>query len=432
MPESADRGEIDSMKTLDPFGIGQATLDVWRAMVAEPEKLLESQQRFAQMWVDLMTKTAAPPENGGSPAIVEPEPGDRRFANEAWTKNPALNAIKQAYLLVGQAFLEAIDRTDVDPKVKRRARFFAKQFIDMMSPTNVPWLNPEVMESMVRTGGQSLVEGWKHALEDATENEGRVALVDTTAFELGKNVATAPGKVVYRNRLMELIRYESTTDTVYERPLLVVPPWINKFYILDLRTTNSFVGHATDAGFQTFVISWKNPDASMTDVRMSDYVREGALEAARVACEIAGTREITMNGYCIGGTLLAMLLAYLARKEPGKRDPVITAATFMASLVDFSEPGEIINFLGDDALEYIESRMKERGYLEGREMADTFNMLRANDLIWTPAVNRYLLGKDAPAFDLLYWNNDATRMPFAMHSYYLRHMYMQNELVKPD
>ena len=417
---------MDDVNPLDPFGVGKATVDVWKAMLSDPEKLAESQRHFAKLWVDLWTR-----KTEGDP-VVEPEPGDRRFANPAWTQNPGLDAIKQSYLLVTQAFLAAIDATDVDPKTKRRARFFAKQFCDMMSPTNIAFLNPDVVEETIKSGGANLLEGWRHAAEDMNKNEGRVALVDTDAFQVGKNVGTTPGKVVFRNELMELICYDTTTKHVYKRPLLIVPPWINKYYILDLQKKNSFVGHATDAGFQTFVISWRNPDASMADVTMADYVTKGALTAARVATEYAGTRKVMINGYCIGGTLLAMLLAYLKKKPHADDDPVVTSATFMASLVDFAEPGEIVNFLGDDALEYIESKMSERGYLEGREMADTFTMLRSNDLIWTPAVNRYLLGKDAPAFDLLYWNNDATRMPAAMHGYYLRHMYMQNDLVKVD
>ena len=419
---------------MDPFGVGKATLDVWQAMLKEPERLAESQARFAKLWIDMWTRNAERVMTGtnGEPPVVSPESSDRRFANPAWSENPALDTLKQAYLLVTEAFLSAIDNADVDERTKRRARFFAKQFCDMMSPSNMAFLNPDVIEATLRSGGENLVQGWKNAAEDLTNNEGRVALVDTEAFEVGKNVGTTKGKVVFRNDMLELIRYDATTETVHEHPLVILPPWINKYYILDLQQKNSFVGHATSAGFQTFVVSWRNPDASMADVSMRDYVLRGSLEAARVAGEIAGTRKVTMNGYCIGGTLLAMLLAYLAAKPQSKGDPDVLAATFMASLVDFHEPGEIVNFLGEDALEYIEGKMNERGYLEGREMADTFNMLRSNDLIWTPAVNRYLLGKDAPAFDLLYWNNDATRMPATMHSYYLRHMYMQNDLVVPN
>ena len=420
---------MKDVNPMDPFGVGKATLDVWQAMLKNPEQLAESQARFAKLWIDLWTRNAERAFGTHDGPVVQPENGDRRFANAAWCENPALDTLKQAYLLVTQAFLAAIDDADVDERTKRRARFFAKQFCDMMSPSNIAFLNPDVIEETLKTGGENLVRGWKNAAADLVENEGRVALVDTQAFEVGKNVGTTPGSVVYRNDLIELIRYEATTETVYERPLVIVPPWINKYYILDLQAKNSFVGHASRAGFTTFVVSWRNPDASMADVTMRDYLVRGALEAAKVAGEISGTRDVTMNGYCIGGTLLAMLLAYLAGKPAAKDDPRVVGATFMASLVDFREPGEIVNFLGEDALEYIEGKMAERGYLEGREMADTFNMLRSNDLIWTPAVNRYLLGKDAPAFDLLYWNNDATRMPATMHSYYLRHMYMQNDLV---
>ncbi|MBV8600196.1 MAG: class I poly(R)-hydroxyalkanoic acid synthase [Candidatus Eremiobacteraeota bacterium] len=429
--EREEPGLMDAMNSADPFGIGKATLEVWRAMLSEPDKLVESQKRFAQMWLEILERSAERVAGDGTAPVIEPDANDKRFQNPAWTENPALDAMKQAYLLMTQAFLSAIDATDVEPAAKRRAKFFAKQFCDMMSPTNVAFLNPDVVEETMRTGGQNLVEGLRNLAKDQVENQGRVALVDTQAFKVGENVGTTPGKVVFRNELLELIRYDTTTETVYKRPLVIVPPWINKYYILDLQQKNSFVKHATDAGFQTFVVSWRNPDASMAGVAMSDYVTKGALVAAQVAGEIAGSNKVTMNGYCIGGTLLAMLMAYLKRKPAAEGDPVITAATYMASLVDFKEPGEIVNFLGEDALAYIEGKMSERGYLEGSEMADTFTMLRANDLIWTPAVNRYLLGKDAPAFDLLYWNNDSTRMPAAMHSYYLRHMYLANELIEP-
>ena len=307
-------------------------------------------------------------------------------------------------------------------------KFFAKQFCDAMSPTNVPWFNPDVLEETVRSGGANFTRGMRNVLEDARNNAGRPALVDESAFEVGKNVATTPGKVVYRNELIELIQYAPTRETIFARPLVIVPPWINKFYILDLQPSNSFVKYATDEGRNTFVVSWRNPDASLAHLTWSDYVRLGPLDALRVACEIAGNEQVDAIGYCIGGTLLTTALAYLARTGSTR----VNTATFFAALIDFADPGEILAFLSADALASIEAKMDEAGVLSGREMADTFSMLRANDLIWGVAVNRYLLGRDAPAFDLLYWNSDATRIPRAAHSYYLRHMYVQNDLVKPD
>jgi polyhydroxyalkanoate synthase len=415
----------------DPLGVAAASAELWRTMLENPAALLQAQADFGKSLADVAAGTsgAADGDSGKRAAIVEPDPGDRRFANPAWSQNPYLDALKQAYLLSVKAMMDAIDTAEgVDPQTRRRVKFFAKQLCDAMSPTNIPWVNPDVLEATLRTGGANFQHGLKNIADDRAQNEGRAALVDESAFEVGRNVATTAGSVVFRNELIELIQYAPTQAEVYARPLVIVPPWINKFYILDLQPDNSFVKYATDQGRNTFVISWRNPDASLRDLTMADYLRLGPLTACRVAAEIAGSADADLIGYCIGGTLSAMFLAFLARAEV----PLVNTATFFAALVDFADPGEIAAFLSDEAIAHIESSMAKRGYLSGREMADTFNMLRANDLIWTVAVNRYLLGKDAPAFDLLYWNSDATRIPAAVHSYYLRHMYRNNELSQPD
>ncbi|MBV8688885.1 MAG: class I poly(R)-hydroxyalkanoic acid synthase [Candidatus Eremiobacteraeota bacterium] len=401
----------------DPLGIGQASTAVWQAMLSDPEHLLRSQQQLARGWLDMLSGTEEKP------------PPDKRFSHPAWEQNPGLRALKEAYLLATDAVLSSIENTPgADPKAIRRAKFFAKQFADAMSPSNFAFFNPLVIEETLRTGGQNLAKGFENLLEDIRENAGRPALVDKKAFRVGENVAVTPGRVVYRNELCELIQYAPSTKSVYQTPVLVAPPWINKYYVLDLQPENSLLKALVDQGFTTFVISWRNPDASMRDLTMRDYLVHGPLECARVTTEITGSKQCDAVGYCIGGTLLAMLLAYLAKR----RDPLVGCATFLASLIDFEEAGEIDAFLGEDALAYIEKKMGERGYLEAREMSDSFNMLRSNDLIWSVAVNRYLLGKDAPAFDLLYWNSDSTRMPAAMHSYYLRNMYLENNLVRPN
>jgi polyhydroxyalkanoate synthase subunit PhaC len=412
----------------DPFGIAKSALDAMEAASRHPELVLEQQATYSQKWLDLVEQSVAAFAGEAHQEIVQPASADRRFVHPAWTENPAFDSLKEAYLLATEAIVTGIEAIpDLDPAMKRRARFWARQFCDAVSPTNVAWLNPAVIDETVRTGGQNLVRGMEHLLADLRENDGRVRLVDTTAFTLGENIATTQGKVIFRNALMELIQYAPSTQTVARRPLVIVPPWINKFYVLDLQPTNSVVKYLVDNGFTTFMISWRNPDPSMADLTMEDYLREGPQTAIRVAREICGTRDVNALGYCIGGTLLAIELAYAAAK--GERS--IKAATFLASLVDFEEPGEIVNFLGPEGLAFVEERMREHGVLEGREMADSFNLLRANDLIWNVAVSRYLLGKDAPAFDLLYWNNDATRMPRAMHSYYLETMYRDNALVRP-
>ena len=413
---------------VDPLGVNAAAARVWEAMLTQPQALLSAQLDFAKSWMDVASNVLAP-RGEREPAVIEPGIGDTRFKHPAWTENPVFDALKQGYLLATKAVLDGIDAAPgVDAETRQRVRFFAKQFCDAMSPTNFAFLNPAVIEETVRTQGQNLQRGAENLLEDLRENEGRPALVDKGAFEVGKNVATSRGAVVFRNELMELIQYEPSTPQVYARPLVIVPPWINKFYILDLQPTNSLIKFAVDSGMNTFVISWRNPNPSQADLTMQDYLRLGPLTAARTACAIAGADQANLIGYCIGGTLTAMLLGYLART--GER--LIGAVTFLASLIDFTDAGEIRAFLSDEAIAYLEDEMQAKGVLPGRQMADTFNMLRANDLIWNVAVNRYLLGKDAPAFDLLFWNADATRMPRAMHSYYLRNMYRENNLVKPD
>jgi len=413
---------------LDPFGIAKTALETMEAAGRNPQAVLEQQAIYSQKWLDLMEQSVA--AFAGEPHVpsVEPEPGDKRFAHSAWSENPALAGIKEGYLLATEAIVSGIEAIpDLDPHVKRQARFWAKQFTDAASPTNLAWLNPVVVEETLRTGGRNLVRGMEHLLDDLQNNDGRIRMVDTEAFTIGENVATTPGSVVYRNALIELIQYAPTTSSVAQRPVVIVPPWINKYYVLDLQPANSLVKYLVDAGFTTFVISWRNPDPSMADFSMEDYLREGPQTAFRVAGEICQTPDVNAVGYCIGGTLLAMELAYATAKH----ESPVNAATFLASLVDFEEPGEIVNFLNPQGLAFVREQMRERGVLEGRSMADTFNLLRANDLIWNVAVNRYLLGKDAPAFDLLYWNSDSTRMPRAMHSYYLEKMYRDNALVKP-
>jgi polyhydroxyalkanoate synthase len=422
---------MSAKNPFDPLGVGAMSMEVWRAMMTSPGALLEAQAEFGRALTDVAARgasAASDTEPAGTP-VVAPDPGDRRFSNPVWTTNPYFDALKQGYLLSVKAVLGSIDAAEgIDDATKRRVKFFAKQFTDAMSPTNVPWFNPDVLEETMRTGGANFRRGMENVLEDARSNEGRPALVDESAFEVGKNVATTPGKVVFRNELIELIQYAPTQEQIYARPLIIVPPWINKFYILDLQAANSFVKYATDAGRNTFVISWRNPDASLADLGWADYVKLGPLAAIRVASEVAGSPDVDAIGYCIGGTLLSTALAYLARTDA----KIVNTATFFAALVDFTDPGEIMAFLTGEALAFIEGQMAEKGVLSGRAMADTFSMLRANDLIWGVAVNRYLLGRDAPAFDLLYWNSDATRIPRAAHSYYLRQMYVENNLAKPD
>jgi polyhydroxyalkanoate synthase len=412
---------------LDPLAVGTAAMGVLQAMLTHPESILQTQVNLANAWVSLATRPVSGSAEKHTP-LIEPAPGDARWKHPAWTENAVFDSIKEAYLLATKATMDAIDSAQgVDSETRARVKFFAKQFCDAMSPTNFAFLNPAVIEETVRSGGDNLDRGYKNVLEDFRANDGRPALVDKSAFEVGKNVATTPGTVVFRNELMELIQYTPTTPTVGAKPLVIVPPWINKYYILDLQPKNSFIKFAVDSGLTTFVISWRNPDPSMANVSMEDYLELGPLTASRVASAITGSRDVNLIGYCIGGTIVTMLLAYLAKTA----EILVNSVTFFAALTDFSSAGDLRVFLGPEAVAFIEEQMREQGVLQGSQMADTFNMLRANDLIWNVAINRYLLGKDAPAFDLLYWNSDATRLPRAMHSYYLRNMYLENNLIKP-
>ncbi|MGP6157062.1 MAG: PHA/PHB synthase family protein [Vulcanimicrobiaceae bacterium] len=413
----------------DPLGVNKAALEVMQSMVTHPESLVATQMQLANAWMSAAARALTPPAATQPVPLIQPSAGDNRWKNAAWTENPMFDAIKQGYLLATKAVLDGIDQApDVDAETKSRVKYFTKQFCDAMSPTNMAFLNPNVIEETIKTGGANLQKGAQNVLEDLRDNRGRPALVDKKAFEVGKNVATTKGTVVYRNDVMELLQYTPTTETVHARPLVIIPPWINKYYILDLSPANSFVKFAVDSGFQTFLVSWVNPDASMAHLKFEDYLEQGALEAARIATKITGSPDANFVGYCLGGTLLSMALAYLERKG----ESLANAATFFTALIDFSEPGDLKNFLGPEAIAYIEHQMKEKGVLDASEMADTFNLLRANDLIWNVAINRYLLGKDAPAFDLLYWNSDSTRLSADFHSYYLKNMYLENNLVKPD
>ncbi|MEK9755231.1 MAG: class I poly(R)-hydroxyalkanoic acid synthase, partial [Rhodospirillaceae bacterium] len=318
----------------------------------------------------------------------------------------------------------------MDKKTANKVDFYTRQFIDALSPSNFVMTNPEVLRATLESGGENLVKGLENLLSDLEEGNGqlRIKMTDPNAFKVGKNIATTPGKVVFRNDLMELLQFDPMADQVVKTPLLIVPPWINKYYILDLREKNSFIRWATSQGHTVFVVSWVNPDATLAAKTFDDYMLEGPVAALDAVEKATGEKSVNIIGYCIGGTLLACTLAYLTAK---KQDSRINSATFFTTMVDFTEAGELGVFIDDSQLSSLEEKMEERGYLEGSEMATTFNMLRANDLIWSFVINNYLLGKDPFPFDLLYWNSDSTRMPAAMHSFYLRKMYLENKLVQP-
>jgi polyhydroxyalkanoate synthase len=317
----------------------------------------------------------------------------------------------------------------LDEATQTKVNFFTRQYIDALSPSNFALTNPEVFRETVKSHGQNLIKGLNNLLHDVEAGDGqlRIRMTDTSAFEMGKNVATTPGKVVFQNELFQLIQYDPATPDQYKKPFLIIPPWINKYYILDLREKNSMVKWATDQGHTTFIMSWINPDEKLAQKTFENYLLEGSVEAINQVCKQTGEDSVNLAGYCLGGTLTMTTLAYMA----GKKDKRANSGTFFTTMLDFSEPGELGVFLDEGAVAGLEKKMAERGFLEGSEMAGTFNMLRANDLIWSFVVNNYLMGKDPFPFDLLYWNSDSTRMPAAMHSFYLRNMYLGNKLREP-
>jgi polyhydroxyalkanoate synthase len=365
---------------------------------------------------------------GGAGDASAPGTTDKRFAAPEWQNNPVYRTLKEAYLLASDWLLRQgqAQASDMDEAERRRVDFHLRQFVDAMSPTLLLASNPAALRRAMETGGASLADGARNLLADL--KAGRLSMVDAAAFAPGRNLALSPGKVVLRNRLIELIQYAPATETAHRTPLLILPPWINKFYILDMQPKNSLVCHLVAQGFTVFVVSWKNPGASMEDTNFEDYMDLGPLAACDAVREITGSPAVNVMGYCIGGTLLAMTLAWLAAKADSGR---FNAATFMVSLQDFSRVGDTAVFMEEPSIDIIEQQMMERGYLDSREMSNMFNLLRSNDLIWSNVVNNYLLGEKPPAFDLLYWNSDGTRMCRAAHAWYLRNTYAENNLMMP-
>jgi polyhydroxyalkanoate synthase subunit PhaC len=413
-----------------PVAIGAAFFEMTARMMSDPARLVQAQ---LSLWNDYMTlwqRTAQRFLGGDPEPLIEPPQGDRRFRDAAWNDNTLFDFIKQSYLLTARWLQGAVrDVEGIDERTARKVDFYTRQFVDALAPSNFLMTNPEALRATIESRGENLLNGLKNLLDDLDRGKGRLAIsmTDMAAFRIGENIAVTPGKVVYQNDLIQLIQYAPTTETVKRRPLLIMPPWINKFYILDLRPDNSFIRWAVAQGHTVFVISWVNPDGRLAAKTFSDYMREGPLAALDAMEQATGEREANVIGYCLGGTLLASTLAYMTVK----RDNRIKCATFLVTMVDFAEAGELSVFIDEEQLAALEERMNAKGYLEGRDMATTFNMLRANDLIWSFVVNNYLLGKSPFPFDLLYWNADSTRMPAAMHGFYLRNMYQENLLIKP-
>ncbi len=414
----------------DELGVAQAFMDMMAKMLANPYQLAQAQMNLVWDYFSLWQHSMLRFMGMQTPPVATPPKGDKRFKDEQWEEHFLFDFIKQSYLITARHIHDSVCCVKgLDTHTQEKVNFFTRQFIDAMSPSNFVHTNPEVFRETVKSHGQNLLKGFNNLLRDIEDGDGqlRVKMTDTTAFELGKNVATTPGKVVFQNDLIQLLQFNPSTPKQYKRPLLIVPPWINKYYILDLRDKNSYIKWATDQGHSVFVISWVNPDERLAQKSFEDYLTEACMTAVDKVCEQTGEKEINAAGYCLGGTLLGTTAAYMA----AKKDKRIASVTFFTTMLDFSIPGELGVFIDEKQVASLEEKMKERGYLEGTEMAGTFNMLRANDLIWSFVVNNYLLGKDPFPFDLLYWNSDSTRMPAKMHSYYLRNMYMENRLIEP-
>jgi polyhydroxyalkanoate synthase subunit PhaC len=411
----------DAVKTL-----GQ----VFEYWLADPQRTLEMQTRLGRSYLDLWATAARRLAGEPTRPIASPDPRDKRFADPEWSSNQYFDFLKQAYLVTSDWAKHLVDdANELEPATRQKAEFYMRQLVNAASPSNFIFTNPELLRTTINENAENLVRGTHMLAEDIAAGGGelRIRQSDPSKFEVGRNLALSPGKVIHQNELMQLIQYAPTTGKVLRRPLLIVPPWINKFYVLDLAPEKSFIKWCIDNGLTVFCVSWVNPDEHLAKKDFADYMRQGPLEALDVVARVTGETEVNAVGYCVGGTLLAITLAYMAATG----DRRIASATLLTTQVDFTFSGDLKVFATtEEQIESVERQMAERGYLEGEKMATAFNLLRSNDLIWPYVVSNYLKGEAPFPFDLLHWNSDATRMPAANHSYYLRNCYLENNLTK--
>jgi len=399
--------------------------------LSDPQKAVEAQTRLWTGYLDLWTSALRRMSGEEAAPVAEPDKGDRRFADTAWQEHPMFDFLKQAYLLTARWAETLVEETqDIDEHTRHKARFYVRQIANAISPSNFVLTNPELLQETLESNGDNLVRGMKMLAEDIKLGKGELKIrqSDPTGFKVGENLATTEGKVVFENDLMQLIQYAPKTQKVYKRPFLMVPPWINKYYILDLAPGKSLFEWLVEQGHTVFCVSWVNPDGKLARKSFEDYMKEGILTALDVVCDISKEDEVNIGGYCVGGTLLAATLAYMAEKG----DTRIASATFLTTQVDFTHAGDLKVFVDEDQIRAVEEDMAHRGYLEGRRMSTAFNLLRSNDLIWPYIVNNYLRGRTPFPFDLLYWNSDSTHLPAANHSFYLRNCYLENRLTKGE
>jgi polyhydroxyalkanoate synthase len=421
--------EVRLLAGLDTAGFAGALAQVVAGVVDNPAAAAAATARYAATIARAGWAVAARSMGAAVPGPVEADAGDRRFRDPSWERNPWFFGLSQSYLAWSQYMHELVDAAGLDPATADKAHFAMGLVADGLSPTNVLWTNPTALRRALQTNGMSVLAGLRNFFHDLSANGGRPSQVDTSAFRVGENLACTPGKVVFRNELMELIQYSPQTETVFDVPLLLSPPWINKYYIMDLAPGRSFVEYAVANGHTVFAISYRNPDESMRAVALDDYLLRGPYDALEVLADITGTDHVNVVGLCLGGSLTVMLLAHLAANGGGDR---VRSATLLNTLVDFGDPGPMGRFLDADSVERLSERMKEKGYLDATEMSTMFDLLRARDLVWNYVESGWLMGEKPPAFDILAWNGDGTRMPADMHSFYLRCCYVENQLARGE
>ncbi|WP_315780630.1 class I poly(R)-hydroxyalkanoic acid synthase [Bradyrhizobium sp. SZCCHNPS1003] len=421
--EVQDRPPTELTEVVKSF---TAVADYW---LSDKERASDIQTKIAKGYLDLWGSASRRLAGEDAPPAISPSPRDKRFADPEWKSNQFFDFVMQAYLLTTQWAQDLVHNAEgLDPHTRKKAEFYVNQIINALAPSNFVLTNPEVLRQTVASSGDNLVRGMQMLAEDIEAGKGslKIRQSDPGNLEVGVNMATTPGKVIFQNEMMQLIQYAPTTENVLRTPLLIVPPWINKFYILDLRPEKSFIKWCVDQGLTVFVISWVNPDKKLGTKTWDDYMKEGPLTAMDVIEKVTGEMKVHTLGYCVGGTMLATTLAWLA----DKRRQRVTSATFLAAQVDFTHAGDLLVFVDETQISALERDMQASGVLEGSKMAMAFNMLRSNDLIWSYVVNNYLKGQAPQAFDLLHWNSDATRMSAANHSYYLRNCYLENRLTQ--
>jgi polyhydroxyalkanoate synthase subunit PhaC len=424
-----EEGKIKSELAEDITDVVKTLAQIIEYWLADPQRAVELQASLGRAYLDLWAGAVKRMAGEQAQPVVAPDPKDKRFADPEWSQNQFFDFLKQAYLLTAEWGNKLVkDAVGVDDHTRQKAEFYVKQIANAISPSNFVLTNPELLRETLSSNAGNLARGMHMLTEDIKAGHGnlKISQSDRSAFEVGRNLALTPGKVIFQNDLIQLIQYEATTKDVLQVPLLIVPPWINKFYILDLTPEKSFIKWCVDQGISVFVISWVNPDAHLAGKSFEEYMCEGVIAALDAVEEATGEKKVNAIGYCVGGTLLAITLAYLAAK---KQDRVVSA-TFFAAQVDFTYAGDLLVFVDKERVAQLEEHMKSQGYLEASRMANTFNMLRSNDLIWPYVISNYLRGKKPFPFDILYWNSDATRMPSANHSFYLRNCYLENNLSK--